>query len=298
MGRITLEDGKIYRSNNNNYFYYKNNKKIPINNINGYYYTKDTNKLIGRPAVSKRIRENTTRTSKGDYNTGAKWKNTTEVEDTINGYIRSSKPNFKYGIPFIEDKAIKINSSYISTNALDSIAKYAGQAQIPIEEALGLLHESFNGSVPFENTAGAYNNTSYGKKHPLTKEQGKIRDRVLLNANYFRNYGFIPSENIVRDFKYSDDNINTNIPPLLHAMDIVNRKTNSNKAFYNPGDSNYEDNNTNYGKRIYNNEEVKKWWNDSGRYFYNMPTTATNRKSLEYFEKRYGKIAKRKNRLK
>lgn len=111
-----------------------------------------------------------------------------------------------FDIPYIPEKAIILNGSTTSTNVLDSLAKYAGihnrnpkLSEHPImhssryetprvinkNEMLGLAaQETKYGAVPF------FNFTDYDTDY----------NRALANSNYFTAYGFIPADNIVRNF--------------------------------------------------------------------------------------------------
>lgn len=199
-------------------------------------------------------------------------------------------PNMRFATPYLPSRRIVINGVATSANALDTIAKYAGQAQIPITEGLGLYHESFNGSAPLINTSGAWKNTKYGRQNPLTTEQKKVRDRVLLNANYFTNYGIIPTQYMFRDFEYK--NMPENIPPALHAFDYFDR------GLYNPGDSNHTANTREYGEALFNSKVGKEWWEESGRKQYERGKKEGNTEALKFLEKTYGSKASRKHKVK
>lgn len=176
-----------------------------------------------------------------------------------------AKQSWEYAIPYIQSKEIKLsgtqshNGFRVPTNALDSIAKYAGMEQVPIQTALGLpFQETSKGERPYFN---------YDNKGKVKGMKGFTK-RDLGNTNYFKNFGIIPAENFVRDFEYTTGGYNngkpiTNIPPLQHAFQHFK------KGRYNPGDSSHTQDVTNVGEDIWKSPEIQKWWKESGETFYN-----------------------------
>ena len=162
----------------------------------------------------------------------------------------------KYAIPYIEDLEVIIPGvGRTTTNALDSLAKYAYEAQIPLEEALGLAaQETAFGATPLGN----YKNVP---KNATEEERKKILEynRALGNSSYFRNYGSIPAENMVRDFRYNivEDPISRDIPPLLHAFNYWK------DGDYNRGDKNHTSDVIEKGRAVMNTKPVQEWIENS-----------------------------------
>ena len=184
----------------------------------------------------------------------------TDLEDRMNTsvYNRSDavRPNMQYAIPYIEDLEIKVPGvGRTTTNALDSLAKYAYEARIPLEEALGLAaQETALGAIPLTNYKDI-------PKNATEEEKQEVREynRALGNSSYFRNYGIIPAENIVRDFRYNlvEDPISRDIPPLLHAFEYWK------KGYYNRGDSNHTEDVKRKGREVMNTEVIQEWVKNS-----------------------------------
>ena len=104
------------------------------------------------------------------------------------------------------EKAIILNNSTTSTNVLDSLAKYAGmhnrnpklanntiftrneyKSPRPVnkDEMIGLASQETNfGAHLFRNTG-------------LDDE---FSDREIANSNYFTAYGYVPADNMIRNF--------------------------------------------------------------------------------------------------
>lgn len=174
--------------------------------------------------------------------------NSEALEDEMNKLLFNSKgrrlPNMKYAIPYIEELEVKVPGvGRTTTNALDSLAKYAYEARIPLEEAIGIAaQETALGALPLYN---------YGDEN--------VSDRALGNASYFRNYGIIPAENFVRDFRYNvaEDPISRDIPPLLHAFEYWK------KGNYNRGDPNHTSDVRNKGRAVMNTKVIQEWVKNS-----------------------------------
>lgn len=196
------------------------------------------------------VRENDSPTSK----------TSSEIERYANSSIYNTKggvsPNMKYAIPYIEDKEIKVPGvGRISTNALDSIAKYAQIANIPIQDALGLAAQETNFG------ASLWANMKQPKKEMTEEQKQEIREynRAIGNMSYFRNAGIIPAEHLVRDFRYNivEDPISRNIPPLLHAFEYFK------SGKYNRGDKNHTKDVKNKGKKVFETPAIQEWWSNS-----------------------------------
>lgn len=199
-------------------------------------------------APSGRVRQNDSPTSTESSN----------LEKKMNKMLYNSTdrvlPNMKYAIPYIEELEVKVPGiGRTTTNALDSLAKYAVQAQIPLSEALGLSAQ--------ETAFGALPQYNYVEVVGTEEEKQKARDfnRALGNSSYFRNYGIIPAENFVRDFRYNiiEDPIDRDIPPLLHAFNYWK------KGNYNRGDSNHTKDVKAKGEAVMKTKVIQDWINSS-----------------------------------
>jgi len=153
----------------------------------------DKRRAAGIPV---RIRNNTSRTAEQSQHLENVFAQ--RIAENHNGTVG-------YAIPW-GDEVIKVDNlgTSIPTNALDSLAKYAGMAGIPLKEAVGLaFQETRFGRVPYGNIG----------------DKG-VNATELMNANYFKNFGSIPAESIVRDFAYN--NTDRSLPPLFHAFTYYN----------------------------------------------------------------------------
>lgn len=228
--------------------------KLNINeeDIESYYNSGMLNPALSAyyKGVNARKRDNDSKTS----NTS------TSMETNMNFALYKSKnstpPNMAYAIPYIEDLEIKVPGVGRTTkNALDSLAKYAALADIPLSEALGLsAQETALGAIPLYN----YVNIPKGKTEE-DKQKTKDYNRALGNSSYFRNYGVIPAENLVRDFRYNiiEDPIDRNIPPLLHAFEYWK------EGNYNRGDPNHTSDVRRKGMEVISTDIIKQWIENS-----------------------------------
>ena len=147
----------------------------------------------------------------------------------------------------------------ISVNALDSVAKYAGITGTPIETALGLpMQETTFGRNPLYN---------YGKLGDNYSSQD------LGNANYFKNFGSIPAEYLVRDFRYNgdlvidgkrDEPVSLETKPLQHALEYFNA------GKYNTNDKNHSRDVKASGNALWNETtgSLQNWWKTEGKGWY------------------------------
>lgn len=203
-----------------------------------------------RNTQSGRVRQNDSPTSD----------RSTALEDRMNTFIynRSDavRPNMQYAIPYIEDLEIKVPGvGRTTTNALDSLAKYAYEAQIPLEEALGLAaQETALGAIPLINYKDIPKNATEEEKQEV-----KEHNRALGNSSYFRNYGIIPAESMVRDFRYNivEDPVSRDVPPLLHAFEYWK------EGNYNRGDPSHNEDVKRKGREIMSTKVIQDWVKDS-----------------------------------
>ena len=207
-----------------------------------------------RNAQTDRKRPNTSPTAKRSEN----------IENQIYGFL--PKGRSPYDIPFIPEKSILINGYTTSTNALDSLAKYAGihnrtlqVSEKPLqskpktrpvtkEEALGLsLRETKGGALPYSNDS----RTSGDKE----------AKRAFYNANVFTAFQDIPATGLVNDYHYNKTS--QSVPPLLDAFQYYAQ------GDYNRGDSNHTADVREAGNTAFQNPKVVDWWNNEGKYWFN-----------------------------
>lgn len=153
-------------------------------------------------------------------------------------------PNMPYAIPYLTEKEIKVPGvGRVSTNALDSLAKYAAITDTPLSDALGLAaQETAFGALPLMNYT----------------DDDSVDNRALGNSSYFRNYGEIPAENFVRDFRYNsnkpgDKPIDRSVPPLQHAFEYFK------KGNYNRGDKNHTSDVRAKGREVMKTKAIQDW---------------------------------------
>lgn len=224
---------------------------------NGEYYIQKGSNIIGVDTKVVRRNPNTSSTKYASQNLENGMYTQVDRRRKMSNY--RTKP---YDIPY-GDRILKIKPkgatiyTTIPVNALDSLAKYAGITKTPIQTALGLAMQETNfGKHPFYN---------YGKLG------NNYTSRDLGNANYFKAFGSIPAEYLVRDFRYNDDGvgqgkhpISLTTPPLQHAMEYFN------SGNYNRGDPNHTNDVLKAGSDIWNEttNSLQDWWNNEGKRFY------------------------------
>lgn len=177
-------------------------------------------------------------------------KESEKLENSSNSYLwrtlakqYPAKPNLEYMIPYIDSLEIKVPGvGRLPINALDSLAKYAVATQTPLGEALGLAaQETQFGGIPS------------GNMKAVKTEQDKIYNRHLANMSYFRNFGWIPAEYLVRDFRYNYYPIDRNVPPLQHAFEYWN------SGNYNNGDPSHTRMVRDKGAKVLNTAVIQDW---------------------------------------
>ena len=216
-----------------------------------------------------------------------------EDDEKLIQLIREKAKNFQYLrnltneqgiIPFIEEKAIRLSNAgkdtgvRLSTNMLDSIAKYADKADIPLQDALGLAGQ--------ESTFGK---GYFLDQHPITPSvlvsDWNYSDDLLsadrtenpyigLMRTAQRKYDSGGYDESGRFMIYNPDYIKalqgglpfadkeakrlrTDIPVLEHAF----KKFKSGK--YNPGDPNHTQMVKDRGEALMQSPEIQKWINEN-----------------------------------
>lgn len=197
-------------------------------------------------------------------NTSSTDKRSENIENQIYEFL--PKDRSPYDIPFIPKKSILINGYTTSTNALDSLAKYAGihnrtlqisekplqskskTRPVTKEEALGLsLRETKGGALPYSNDSRT--------------SKDKEAKRAFYNANVFTAFQDIPATALVNDYHYNKTS--QSIPPLLDAFQYYAQ------GDYNRGDSNHTADVKAAGKEAFQNPQVQRWWDTEGKYWFN-----------------------------
>lgn len=205
-----------------------------------------------------RIRENDSPTK--DYST--------RIENDINRRQsgRNTSPN-SYYIPYILEKEIKVpGAGRVSSNTLDSIAKYATKVGVPIDEAIGLAIEETNlGAIP--NFSMKANLDAYKKQNnkPMPKDEQKALERAAQNSSYMRNFGGIYPQFLINDHEYdtkgykgSKYNYTTTIEsPLEHGLTLYKL------GLYNPGDKNHTTKVREAGKKAMKSKVLQDWYESS-----------------------------------
>lgn len=171
-----------------------------------------------------------------------------EMARTISSF--GNKVNHDYDIPYIDSLEIKIPGfGRVSSNALDSLAKYANIADIPLKDAIGLAaHETNFGAIPHYSVA---QNIDEDLKHKIERE--------VHNASFFRNFGRIPANSFVNDYHFYDlpDSTRYITPPLLHAFEYFK------SGNYNRGNKRHTKFVQEAGKKAMKTDAVKTWEKNS-----------------------------------
>ena len=223
--------------------------------------TQKLKKLFSREPKKK---PRNAQTDRKKPNTSSTDKRSENIENQIYEFL--PKDRSPYDIPFIPKKSILINGYTTSTNALDSLAKYAGihnrtlqVSEKPLqskpktrpvtkEEALGLsLRETKGGALPYSNDSKT--------------SKDKEAKRAFYNANVFTAFQDIPAVALVNDYHYNKTS--KSVPPLLDAFQYYAQ------GDYNRGDSNHIADVKAAGKEAFQNPQVQRWWDTEGKYWFN-----------------------------
>lgn len=199
-----------------------------------------------------RIRRNDTKTrDRSEYWTDRAHRNIYEGETGVK-IPQSGDPNMGYAIPYVIDKEVKVPGvGRFTTNALDSLAKYAGGVDLSLQAALGLpAHETKMGANPHFNTKKVPKGATAEEKAAIEKYNNE-----LLNGNYIREFGVLPAEYYVRDFEYNrtGHEIPHNVPPLQHAFEYLKA------GKYNPADQWHTPGVLSAGAKMLDSPAVREW---------------------------------------
>ena len=213
-------------------------------------------------------------------NRGLYRKYANRVAELYQEYRKKSK---EQTIPFIKDKYIRLSkagdltTAKLSTNMLDSLAKYGALAGIPIETAIGLAaQETTFGKGEGDGTPqdvdpmylvndyayvpNAYNSLIYTADEKAFNGDYSAKTYKILSAlrDNFVEKGIPYAEKQLR--KQIEDRKNKSL--LQHAFEYFKQ------GKYNPGDPNHTKDVQDAGKAAFNSPEIQKWWNTEGYKWY------------------------------
>ena len=185
-------------------------------------------------------------------------------------------------IPFIEDKAVKLTNAgratgaVLSTNMLDSIAKYSDITDLPLKRAIGLAtKESTLGNPTSDlsrwgiaskqtinkgydiNPEHLVSYWKYRERNPFRRLISSIRDRIQANriARSDRRKYLRWEENSAD--KQARDYEKYNTGPVLKAAFSYYRDY---PERYNPGQKNYRQMVDTVGDEVWGSPEIQKWY--------------------------------------
>ena len=184
-------------------------------------------------------------------------------------------------IPFIEDKKITLSNAgkdtgvTLSTNLLDSIAKYANKADLPLSDALGLAGQESTFGKGYNSEAKEIlpsvlvSDWNYGNptgradrsENPYLGLWNTANRKVNGNQGFYNdNQEFIYDQNFINTLKggipFADkesDRLGTDMPVLEHAF----KKFKSGK--YNPKDPSHTKMVKERGKALMQSPQIQKW---------------------------------------
>ena len=179
----------------------------------------------------------------------------------------------KFDIPFIPEKAIIINGSTTSTNVLDSLAKYAGihnrnpqLSQHPIHERSYYTKNGLPHTLNMNEIIGLSTRETKNGAQPYFNQNGTPEyNREVGNSNYFTAFGYIPADNLMRNFQYNNADVDRTTPPILDAFQYYAQ------GDYNAKREKHKKSVNEEGKAAWQNPKVREWWELSGKYWYNNP---------------------------
>lgn len=241
---------------------------IPDRDIARWYSSEDGRRILagyynGFPNDG-RVRENDSPT-KEESESRTRAMHSAIMQGTSDGIPTVPYTPSGYDVPYLLEKEKVVPSiGRVSMNAVDSLAKYAGQAGISMQEALGLFsQETKGGAMPFGNYK-SYKSTKglTGKALEDAKRYNAEVDtynRSLGNSNYFREYGLIPANYLVRDYEYDrvGHEVDRSVPPLLHAFEYFKA------GKYNRGDKSHTGDVLNAGKKALDTKVIRDYLADS-----------------------------------
>lgn len=180
----------------------------------------------------------------------------------------------KYYIPYIKEKSITISGNnkdrgaVISTNMLDSIAKYSKRAGIPLQDGLGLIaQESTLGNAKERGIGRSYDRPSnnkgwYGKNSGYNGWSPVLisSDWDYLTRNPYSDYKIDRQQaepqpySTINSTLKKGEQFNIDVPPLQHAFELF--KTGK----YNQGDKRHTQMVRERGQNlIQTSPEIQSW---------------------------------------
>lgn len=184
-------------------------------------------------------------------------------------------------IPYIEDKQItltnagKLTGAKLSTNMLDSLAKYGAIVGLPIWSAIGLAGQettfgTYSGydKASDNNPQHLVNDHAYSSNNPYYDLLETARKKALkIDPTYGKEYEQALDSIINAGVKYTERQIpkwekSVSMPVLQHAFTKYKQGT------YNTGDPNHTRDVEKAGKAAFNSPEIQHWWNTEGYKWY------------------------------
>lgn len=184
-------------------------------------------------------------------------------------------------IPFIKDKQItltnagKLTGAKLSTNMLDSLAKYGAITGLPIQSAIGLAgQESTFGTLsssvePYDvNPQYLVNDHAYYWDNPYSGLISTALNKAYkIDPNYTNKFYQVRDSIIKTGAPYAEKQMpewkkRMNVPVLQHAFIKYKQGT------YNTGDSNHTRDVEEAGEAAFNSPEIQHWWNAEGYKWY------------------------------
>ena len=186
----------------------------------------------------------------------------TAQDSSIKIVKSNTKPeDAQYAIPYLKERESPLDNVMVSWNALDSIAKYAGQHNRDLQLAEG--HSSLGTKTrkitPQEALGLAAQETKVGAVPHLNIQ--KASPEIYNNTNVARAMGGLPAGSYINNYHWW--NTSRTINPLLDGFRYYA------EGDYNRGDKNHTKNVQATGERLFKKPQVQTWWDLSGRYQYN-----------------------------
>lgn len=183
-------------------------------------------------------------------------------------------------IPYLEEKQIKLthpdkNKKFkdrnviISTNMLDSIAKYANNAKLPLKSALGLVGQEstfgygrhfYQEDAPSIDLISNWSWSDY--ENPYTELLGEAERRVGKPIGFHtKEENKLYYKYLLEGLNYADNQAKIRLEnskhPLQHGFELY--KTGK----YNPGDPRHTQMVEERGEALMESPEIQKWMNES-----------------------------------
>lgn len=189
----------------------------------------------------------------------------------------SSKPDIT--IPYIKSKAVTLNKAgkatgaRVSTNQLDSIAKYANRAGLSIPTALGLVMKetTFNNLTPYDRQIIQNENIesmpswSWVNNHHWSYWRNPYREAIEAALRNTKNKTSKDINNqLANGEKYADKLAkDLKTQPFITSIEDGFRKYKTNPYNYNPGQKNYVQLVNQNSRDIMNSPQIQQWYKTS-----------------------------------